>query len=201
MTRINYAKSEIVVRDGREWTEIPATAYGDYLGSSVERSNCESLIKTFTDETERFWISDWNNDSVLLHGGETEAIQILPTTKIIIVDSEYCGRTLYGLADDEEIQNIISALSDYPVYDDHHLAHLEYTIHAEYVQDIINDVLNSHADEMVSEEMLCDMFNAVWDFLSDNNIEIIIETGCIPYCRERHEIENMLIEEFFTPEE
>ena len=199
MTRINYAKNEIVVRDGREWIEIPTTAHGDYLGSSVERSNCESLIKTFIDETECFWISDWNNDSVLLNDGETEAIQILPTTKIIIVDSGYGGRTLYGLADDEEIQNIISALSDYPLYDENHLEHLEHAIRTEYVQGIINDVLNSHSDEMVSEEMLCDMFNAVWDFISDDNI--IIETGCIPYCCQRHEIENMLIEEFFTSEE
>lgn len=50
-------QGETVERDGRKWTEIPYTAYGDYVGTTVERANNEVLLKNFPHE--KFWCSAW----------------------------------------------------------------------------------------------------------------------------------------------
>lgn len=193
---INYATNELTARDGRNWVEIPNTCTGDYTGCAVEKSNFQVLKERFEDTTAVFSFEEWNLNRVYTNSDWTP-VEIPEGINLIHLSGFYSD-TLYGLADDEEIQEIISALEDYPLLDEDHCAKLEWQIQEEYLKEIIEDVADQNAPFTATPDEIDEMLWSVWEFLDAENWYVEIEEGCLPYCRYEDEIKEMLIEKYFT---
>lgn len=195
------------VRDGREWVEIPATGYGDYTGTTVERSNNESLLKEFTHED--FSCRDFDNGYTLVWNGrhyEEESILIKYDTRIIEV-TDGCYSVLYGLSGDPEIEDWIAALSDYPIVDEDELSRLEWELSEQYVEEeIVEDILRNCMDEAdayckkydcTEDDLKDDIREEVRKYINDNNMDFIYEQAYCAYLRDTEDVINAVIEIVF----
>ena len=202
-------QGETVERDGRKWTEIPYTSFGDYVGTTVERANNEILLKNFPHE--RFYISAWERDEERAFCYERHTpLSIKEDTRIIEVTFNYSGSTLYRLESDEELKEIADALEDYPCVDDEYLLALEWTLFEEYVQDeivhefirtngfkvdvycVIHDMTESSFEELVSEK--------AWEYINEGSLWPLFEDAVQPYLRETDDVLKYIEETLFTPE-
>jgi len=200
---------ETVERDGRKWTEIPYTSFGDYVGTTVERANNEILLKNFPHES--FYISLWERDEEPAFCYEKHTpLSIKEDTRIIEVTFAYGGSTLYRLESDEELKEIADALEDYPCVDDEYLSALEWTLFEEYVQDeivhefirtngfkvdvycVIHDMTESSFEELVSEK--------AWEYINEGSLWPLFEDAVQPYLRETDDVLKYIEETLFTPE-
>ena len=200
---------ETVERDGRKWTEIPFTSYGDYVGTTVERANNEVLLKNFPHES--FYISSWERDEERAFCYEKHVpLSIKEDTRIIEVTFAYGSSTLYRLEGDEELKEIADSLEDYPCIDDEYLSALEWTLFEEYVQDeivhefirtngfkvdvycVIHDMTESSFEELVSEK--------AWEYINEGSLWPLFEDAVQPYLRETDDVLKYIEETLFTPE-
>jgi len=76
-------------------------SYGDYVGTMIERSNCECFLEEH-ESNPLIWrvTGGYSSNAVLIH---------------------------ISLLENDEIKDIIEFLSDYPVYDDDHFSNLEWS--------------------------------------------------------------------------
>ncbi len=104
--------------------EVPFTAYGDYVGSTVERANHESLVR------------DYGNMFVVLHGAYSYESLF------------YCPDCLTK-AQMASIQDIVESLEGYPLYDEEHYSELEYILTIELLNDtwFMGDVYKALPDD------------------------------------------------------
>ncbi len=91
--------------------EVPFTAYGDYAGSTVERSNLESIVR------------DYGNMFVVLVGNYGYESLF------------YCLDCLTK-AQKAIVQDIVEGLEAYPLYDEEYYSELEYTLTLELLNDV-----------------------------------------------------------------
>jgi hypothetical protein len=200
-------QGKTVTRDGRKWTEIPFTTYGDYVGTTVERANNEVLLKTFPHE--RFHISAWERDEERAFCYEKHTpLSIKEDTRIIEVTFDYWGSTLYRLESDEELKEIADSLEDDPCFDDGYLSMLEWILFKEYVQDEIvhefirtnvfkvdvycdiNDMTETAFEELVSEK--------AWDYIYEEGLWPLFEQATCAYLRETDDVLKYVEETIFT---
>ena len=201
-------QGETVTRDGRKWTEMPYTAYGDYVGTTVERANNEVLLKNFPNE--QFWCSAWERDEQRTFCYvEHMPLSIDKDTRIIEVTFDYGSSTLYRLESDEELKEIADALEDYPCIDDEYLSALEWTLFEEYVQDEIvhefirtngfkvdvycdiHDMTETSFEELVSEK--------AWEYIKEESLWPLFEQATCAYLRETDDVLKYIEENLFTP--
>ena len=201
-------QGETVTRDGRKWTEIPYTSYGNYVGTTIERANNEVLLKNFPHE--RFYISAWERDEEHVFCYEKHApLSIKEDTRIIEVTFDYGSSTLYRLESDEELKEIAYALEDYPCIDDEYLSALEWTLFEEYVQDEIvhefirtngfkvdvycdiHDMTEASFEELVSEK--------AWEYINAESLWPLFEQATCAYLRETDDVLKYIEENLFTP--
>ena len=202
-------QGETVERDGRKWTEIPYTSFGDYVGTTVERANNEILLKNFPHE--RFYISAWERDEERAFCYERHTpLSIKEDTRIIEVTFNYSGSTLYRLESDEELKEIADALEDYPCVDDEYLSALEWTLFEEYVQDeIVRDFMRGKSFEI---DVYCDIYDMTeasfeelvsekaWEYINAESLWPLFEDAVQPYLRETDDVLKYIEETLFTPE-
>ena len=202
-------QGETVERDGRKWTEIPYTSFGDYVGTTVERANNEILLKNFPHE--RFYISAWERDEERAFCYERHTpLSIKEDTRIIEVTFNYSGSTLYRLESDEELKEIADALEDYPCVDDEYLSALEWTLFEEYVQDeIVRDFMRRKGFEI---DVYCDIYDMTeasfeelvsekaWEYINAESLWPLFEDAVQPYLRETDDVLKYIEETLFTPE-
>jgi len=96
--------------------EVPFIQYGDYVGSTVERSNLESIVR------------DYGNMFVVLHGAYSYESLF------------YCPDALTK-AQKAIVQDIVEGLEAYPLYDEDAYSNLEYALTIELLED--SDFLSS----------------------------------------------------------
>jgi hypothetical protein len=89
--------------EGPVFMEVPCTAWSDYSGGAVERSNARSLRRDFPDEV------------VTVTGGYSTEFLVLPADGTI----------------SEALFNAIAGLAEYPLFDEEDLSELEQEILAE----------------------------------------------------------------------
>ena len=122
-----------------KFIEVPFCTYSDYSGSTVERSNCRTFLRTFEEFSE---VSLWE-----IYGG-------YGTTGILITVELY--------ESNEEIQETIQALFNYPLIDEEDMSELENEIENEdwnfWIKSELMDELEKQGIEY-DEETLWDAFN------------------------------------------
>jgi len=195
------------VRDGREWIEIPATGYGDYTGTTVERSNNESLLKEF--KHEEVSCRDFDNGYTLVWNGrhyEEESILIKYDTRIIEV-TDGCYSVLYGLSGDPDIEEWIATLSDYPVVDEDALIALEWELNMAYVEEeIVDDILRHYMDEAeaycekydcTEEDLKDDIREEALKYIDDNNMYFVHEQAYCAYLSDTEDVIKAVVETVF----
>jgi len=94
--------------DNGKFIEVPYSTYSDYSGCTVERSNCRTFLDMFKEYDE---ISMWE-----IYGG-------YGTTGCLITVELY--------ESNDEIQDVINGLFDYPCIDDEDMSELEMEIESE----------------------------------------------------------------------
>ena len=205
-------KQETIVRDGRTWIEIPATAFGDYIGCTVERANNESLLKEFPNEQilYRYWQDGYNlvwNDEK--HSCDEIPIEIKYATRIVEVTSgDYSA--LYGLYGDPDIEEWIAALSDYPVVDEDALIKLEWELDMAYVEEeIVDDILRHYMNEAdaycekydcTEDELKDDIREEALKYIDDNNMYFVHEQAYCAYLSDTEDVIKAVVDELFGEE-
>jgi hypothetical protein len=123
---VNYHDTSYTKGTPTEHTliEVPFTAYGDYVGSTVERSNLEALIR------------DNGNMFVVLHGAYSYSALF------------YCPDALTK-SQKAIVQDIIDNLKSYTLYDEEYFSELEYTLTLELLNDawFMGDVYKALPDD------------------------------------------------------
>lgn len=194
-----------VVRDGRTWIEIPNTAYGDYVGCTVERSNSEVLISRF--KTEECYVNAWTLDEIYIGNGIYENPTFDPDTQIVKVTCDYSSSSLFALESNEEIQEIIAALADYPLIDEDHLSELELKLQYEYIEEeIIGEITRSYDAEIekycaefncTEDDAKDDMLELVNEYIEENNLSFIFEQAYCAYLRETDDVIEYVVKTLF----
>ena len=200
-------KHTFITEDGRVFVEADYLQFSDYSGSTVERSNVEWLQKHFGKEIESpCWRRHWPTEEI----DEPEK-----DTLILELHYDYSGVGLFVLdlekSDEKwhtdrakELQEIIDALSDYPLIDDEAHSRLEYQLQEEYLADEIQCAMRYLSRSLGKEDENAESWSDWWDSLSADEEEkhiaamierfpcyhepsgemvCIFETGCVPYCR------------------
>ena len=195
-------KDTFVTEDGRVFVAHDLLAYSDYSGSTVERANIEWLEKHFNKEMESPCWKCYYPETIDEPG---------PDTLILKRHYDYSGIGLFVLdlekSDEKwhtkrakELEEIINALSDYPLIDDEFHSCLESELTEEYLADEVPSAWRSPSRlSFLSEEEI-----TLWENLSSEKQEefvetmlglfprchepsgesvVIFETGCVPYCR------------------
>ena len=204
-------KRETIVRDGREWREIPFTGHGDYVGTTVERSNNEAILEYYKDKTARFNYGDWDNGYTFVWDGKhmiEEPIEIMNKVLVIELWSDYGYSVLYGLSGEPEIEETIERLKDYPLYDEDYLQELEMKLDDEYItEEIIDTVMRHYLSEIdayckkydcTEVDARCDVADAAYDYIRDENLEFIYEEAFRAYLRETNDVIKYIVETLFT---
>lgn len=202
-------QGETVERDGRKWTEIPYTAYGDYVGTTVERANNEVLLKNFPHE--KFWCSAWerNEERCFCYEKHTP-LSIDKDTRIVEVTFDYGSSTLYRLEGDAELKEIADSLEDYPCIDDEYLSALEWTLFEEYVQDeIVHEFIRTNGFKV---DVYCDVYDMTetsfeelvsekaWEYINAESLWPLFEQATCAYLRETDDVLKYVEEVLFTSE-
>lgn len=171
--KCSYSKGE---ETKHTLVEVPYTAFGDYVGSTVERSNLESLTR------------DYGNMFVVLHGAYSYESLF------------YCPDALTK-SQKAIVQDIVEGLEGYPLYDEEHYSELEYTLTIELLED--SDFLSSvYAALPYDFYKPCDVDGYTLDFddlsktqqtalqniimlaYEQGNIEVIFENPFAAYIKE-----------------
>lgn len=113
--------------DGPQYVVVPVTSWGDYAGSTVERSNARSLVRDYPDVF------------VLAEGAYSSESLYLPADAPISAD----------------LWDTLAGLSDYPLYDENDHSELEWELtdeawssYGEYdLRRAVTDALASDSDE------------------------------------------------------
>jgi hypothetical protein len=141
-----------------DFIEFPQCTYSDYSGYTMQRANTDTILKKFKDLEGVYEI--WGG-----HG----------TRGVIITYALYL--------ENEEIQNIITDLENYPVIDDDARAKLEEEIEDESWDTWIKDSLISELDKADIEypEDNDELVKKFYTVINDADIEIIFEDAVSCY--------------------
>lgn len=130
---------------------IPFTSHGDYIGSTVERSNHETIKKHLTDNG-------------------------IPVIDICGHYQSYCLIIPATYKDNDLISDLISDLENYPLFDNEHWSELELNLAEEY---LVTDFKNEYGLEDYSDHDIIEAYHIAIALSDKYSIEF--EIGCIPY--------------------
>lgn len=195
-----------VVRDGRTWILIPNTMYGDYIGTTVERSNNLVLLNNY--KHEECNCNAWIENEYYVGNGVYEKPTFDPDTQIVEVVYSYSSSELYALESNEELMETIASLEDYPLIDEDHLSKLEWELQEAYVEEeIVEYISRKYLEETeaycsrydcTEEEMKEDIREASWKYINDNDMYFTFEQAYCAYLRNTDEVINAVVETLFT---
>ena len=199
-------KLERVVRDGRTWILVPNTLYGDYTGTTVERSNSLVLLNKY--KHEECNCNAWIENEYYVGNGIYEKPTFDPDTQLVEVVYSYSTSELYALESNEELKEIIASLEDYPVIDEDNLSMLEWEMREAYIEEeIVEYISRKYFEEAeayckkydcTDTELKDDIREAALEYIDDNNMYFIFEQAYCAYLRDTDEVIKAVVETLFT---
>ncbi len=136
--------------------EVPFTVWGDYVGSTVERSNYRSLVE------------DYPDTFVEISGGYWSHVLYLPTFKLGV----------------EGLREAIQGLLDYPLYNEEDHSMLEMDLAWEAWDGYLrSDIERELHDDMDMDHLGSDDWTEEqWTFFRDRYYSLTMETDYGPEC-------------------
>jgi len=186
----------------RCWAEMPYCCFGDYQGSTVEKANFKAITDEYPGQIEKFWVDDWDRGYTILFtkGMPHEDIQILPETKLIIVEAYSNTVSLWFDTSDENLCDIEAGFNTYPVYDEIIQNDVEEELTQEYIVDLIEQVQRSCDDVIeLSDEQISSIYEEVlaYGHSQIGNFELVFGKGCILFCRQEDQLKEHIKETYF----
>lgn len=136
--------------DDTELIVLPYTTYGDYIGSTVERSNHDAILDDFADEV---------TSKYLGHGAYRLVVEADGEISAALYDS-------------------IESLRDYPLYSEDHHSYLESDIEDEdwrlYGRDEVRSQVENHARPLAEDDEDEDRFR---EYLDDALTDDVIDAA------------------------
>ena len=136
----------IVLGDGNVWVNPIACRYSDYDGSTeVERSNVRYLQERFENVEENYSLRDLDLcPDEIVPGAETD---------LLLMYGAYGGVMAWLRADNDDTQEILAMLTDYPVLDDDLMCQVFLEIEDAALADIYDDLIGDDVDLYTDTEL------------------------------------------------
>ena len=143
----NTLGNSVKYYDGHYWVQIPYTLHGDYVGTTIEKSNHDSLIEIIGEKNVGSCdFSAWDrgcNWTYTGHGVEDELLMFDPHIMAVSLWGNYSSRELWIRADWPELPTVLENLQNYPVLNEDHLNEYEWSLRCEAVEELADFFANT----------------------------------------------------------
>lgn len=173
--------------DGHYWVQIPDTLHGDYVGTTLEKSNHDALIEMIGEKNvDSCDFSAWDRGCNWIyngHGVEDELLMFDPHIMAVSLWGDYSSRELWIRADWSPLPTVLENLQNYPVLNDDHLNEYEWSLRWEAVEELADSFANTEefAEWRGREKDLADLLSRL---LMEEDVPIHYEQAYSGYINE-----------------
>ena len=142
----NQLGNSVKYYDGHYWVQISDTLHGDYVGTTIEKSNHDSLIEMIGEKNVGSCdFASWDRGCNWIytgHGVEDELLMFDPHIIAVSLRGDYSSRELWIRADWPSLPTVLENLQNYPVLNEDHLNEYEWSLRLEAVEELADCFAN-----------------------------------------------------------
>ena len=173
--------------DGHYWVQITDTLHGDYVGTTIEKSNHDYLIELIGEKNvESCDFASWDRGCRWIytgHGVEDEVLMFEPNTMAVSLCGDYSSRELWIRSDWPSLPKVLENLQNYPVLNEDHLSEYEWSLRLEAVEELADSFANTEefAEWRGREKDLADLLSSL---LLDDDVPVHYDQAFVGYINE-----------------
>jgi len=173
--------------DGHYWVQIPDTLHGDYVGTTIEKSNHDSLIEMIGEKNvDSCDFASWDRGCRWIytgHGVEDEPLIFTEGTMAVSLYGDYSSRELWIRSDWPSLPTVLEDLQNYPVLNEDHLTEYEWSLRLEAVERLADTFANMEefAEWRGREKDLADLLS---ELLLDEDVPVHYDQAFVGYINE-----------------